>query len=138
MIESIRDIDWDSMEDALPSFVCSAFFLFFSTNSKLTHSVAVLFIPLSFNISDGLVTGYATWLALQLALAPFRAWRGEDVLVKFRAPPAGRRNDGPAVQLRRSSLPERDIVASIAAGGGATAINIPSGATQHDPAETSL
>ncbi|CAE7746850.1 AZG1 [Symbiodinium sp. CCMP2592] len=64
MCSSVKGVDWDDFQEALPAFV------------------AMITMPFTFSIGYGIIAGLALWIAIQLLLAPLRIFRGESPLVR--------------------------------------------------------
>ncbi|CAE7037515.1 AZG1, partial [Symbiodinium natans] len=64
MCSSVKGVDWDDFQEALPAFV------------------AMITMPFTFSIGYGIIAGLALWIAIQLLLAPLRLYRGESPLVR--------------------------------------------------------
>eukprot|EP00490_Sorites_sp_Unknown_P019247 CAMPEP_0114668344 /NCGR_PEP_ID=MMETSP0191-20121206/36073_1 /TAXON_ID=126664 /ORGANISM="Sorites sp." /LENGTH=187 /DNA_ID=CAMNT_0001921111 /DNA_START=9 /DNA_END=572 /DNA_ORIENTATION=- len=71
MCSSVRGIDWDDYQEAMPAFV------------------AMVTMPFTFSIGYGIIAGLLLWIAIQLLLTPLRLWRKEDPLVRCKALWAG-------------------------------------------------
>lgn len=71
MCSSVRGIDWDDYQEAMPAFV------------------AMVTMPFTFSIGYGIIAGLLLWIAIQLLLAPLRLWRKEDPLMRGKALWAG-------------------------------------------------
>ena len=71
MCSSVRGIDWDDYQEAMPAFV------------------SMVAMPYTFSIGYGIIGGLLLWIAIQLLLAPLRLWRKEDPLVRCKALWAG-------------------------------------------------
>ena len=66
MLTNVHGLDWGDVEEGLPAFL------------------ALLVIPLTYNIAYGIIAAGATWLCLQALLVPVRWFQGVDPFVKFK------------------------------------------------------
>lgn len=66
MMKNIENFEWSDVEEALPAFAC------------------LVMIPLTYNTAYGIIAGTMMWIIMQVLLMPYRAFKKQDPLVKFK------------------------------------------------------